>query len=70
MIFGIEDVVLVAGDDYDAVVSLSRVGVREANVNFEFVHYTPDVLAAKSYQSSVDARIDLYFFAELIILQK
>lgn len=48
MIFGIEDVVLVAGDNHDAVFALPGVGVRESNVDFELIHDASDVLAAKS----------------------
>lgn len=65
MVFSVEHIVLLTGDDNSTVI----VVFREPNVHLEIIHDLADVLALGTYEAPVDARVDSHFFPELVVLK-
>lgn len=66
MVLGVEHVVLVAGDDDDALIAV----LGEADVHLELVHDTSDILPLETNKPSMYARVDINFITVLVVLKK
>ena len=64
MILRIKYVILVSGDDNDAVIALFR----ETYVDLVVVHNAPDVFASKADQPPVNSWVNIDFLSTLIVL--